>query len=51
MKKRLMKLYLEYVNDYLTVQAIADSYDMEASDMLALLEMGKKYHELNLKQQ
>lgn len=44
MKDILMLFYLDYVNKYLTVDYMADSYGLSYDDTIMLIEMGKKYH-------
>jgi hypothetical protein len=44
-KEVLQQLHLEYFNDYVTVQKIADDYNIEKDTMITLLEMGAMFHE------
>jgi len=43
MKKKLISIYLEYLNDFLTVSRMAEYYGLSVEDMSTLIEMGKKY--------
>jgi len=43
----LEKLYIEFVNDYLTVAKIAEHKQMQEDHMRLLLKLGKMYHEDN----
>jgi len=45
MKEKLIELYLEWFNDFLTIQKMADWHGIEVEDMQILIELGKKYHE------
>ena len=45
LKQQLINLYLELLNDFLTVSRIAEYYGLTTEDMRTLIEMGKKYHE------
>jgi len=45
LKQQLINLYLEWLNDFITVSGIADYYGLTTEDMQVLIEMGKKYHE------
>ena len=41
MKELLIKFYLDYLNDWLTVEAYASYNQLSASDTLALLTIGR----------
>lgn len=41
----LRELYLEYYNNYLTVQKLAEHNLMTVEDMRRLVDLGKKLHE------
>lgn len=43
-KKSVIDFYLEYVNNFLTTQRMADYYDMPLEDCEYLIELGRKYH-------
>jgi predicted Ser/Thr protein kinase len=43
-QKTKAEKYLEYVNDWLTIDAISDNYDMKIEDMKHLLNDGKIEH-------
>ena len=40
----LQKVYLEWVNDYLTTEHMAEHYGLELGDMSKLVLIGKKIH-------
>lgn len=44
MKQRLIEFYLDWFNNFLTVQAMADHYGMELEDCKCLIELGRKHH-------
>lgn len=48
MKQALINFYLEFVNDFITVQRMAEYYGIDGKDAEALIEMGRKYHEENV---
>lgn len=48
MKKQLIEFYTDWVNHFLTVERLADYYDIEVDDALELISIGKKYHEQNV---
>ncbi len=50
MKKQLIDLYLDWVNNWLTTGRMSDHYGVEPLEMEQLIEMGRKYHEENVKQ-
>lgn len=41
----LQKVYLEWVNDYLTTQQMAEHYGLEYDDMKALVDTGMRIHD------
>jgi hypothetical protein len=41
-RQALIALYLEYRNDFLSVERFAEFHEMEADDMHPLLEVGNK---------
>lgn len=45
MKKQLIQFYLDFVNDFLTIQYFADYYNITVSEAETLIKIGKKYHE------
>lgn len=45
LQKRLRELYLEYVNDHLTVSHIAEYYGLDPVDMDQLIHIGRKLHQ------
>jgi len=40
----LMKVYLEYVNDFLTLNCMAEHYGVSFPAMKAMVDEGKKFH-------
>lgn len=45
MNKILREFYLDYVNNYLTVEKIAEHNGIGTDHAIKLIEMGKEYHE------
>jgi len=45
MNNYLADLYLEYWNDYLTVDTFAEHKQLKRLDALMLINMGREYHE------
>jgi len=45
MKEQLAKFYLQYLNDFLTVEKFAAYHGMSEQDATKLVEMGRKFHE------
>jgi hypothetical protein len=43
MKKQLIEMYLDYVNNFLTVQAWAENHGIEEDDAHKIIEIGRKY--------
>ena len=43
MKKQLIEMYLDYVNNFLTVQAWAEHHGIEEDDAHKIIEIGRKY--------
>lgn len=41
----LRELYLDFVNNYLTVEKMAEHHEMSVPDMVKLLVIGKTMHE------
>lgn len=44
-ESKLELMYLDYVNNFLTVGAFADYYDLSINGASAIIESGKKIHE------
>lgn len=40
----LIKIYLDYVNNYLTIERMAEDYGASESQMQYMISMGKYYH-------
>mgnify|MGYP003626023702 FL=1 len=45
MKTQLLTMYLDWVNNWLTVDAFSDHYELDHRDAISLIDMGRKYHE------
>jgi hypothetical protein len=41
----LRELYLDYTNDYLTIQKFAEHHQIEVDDARRLMNIGEKLHE------
>ena len=48
MKQHLIDLYLDYVNNYLTVSTFSEHKWLDSDDAMTLIDMGRKYHEENV---
>ena len=44
MREYLKTLYLDYVNNFITVQAFADYYDFDLDEAHDIINKGRKYH-------
>jgi hypothetical protein len=44
-KNSLIRFYLEYVNNFLTIERMAEYYEMPKEDCRYIIELGKKYNE------
>lgn len=44
-KNSLIRFYLEYVNNFLTIARMAEYYEMPKEDCKYLISLGKKYNE------
>lgn len=42
----LIKMYLDYVNKFVTVERFAEWHGLEYEDALVIIDMGRKYHEM-----
>jgi len=43
-KKTNEEIYLEWLNDYLTVKCMADNYNMSAKKLEAIIDKGRNEH-------
>lgn len=43
--KQLLELYLDYVNNFLTVARFAEYYNLTEKEALQVIEIGKACHE------
>ena len=48
MKEKVIEFYLDWANNYLTHNYMANSYGMEERDCTTLINMGRYYHEQNV---
>ena len=48
-KESLKALYLDYFNNYLTIELFAEHNGLNYYEAFELLRIGKKYHELAVK--
>jgi hypothetical protein len=44
-RKTITEFYLDWVNNYMTIAKIAEDYGMRQSDVIVLINMGRRYHE------
>lgn len=44
-KITLADLFLDYFNNYLTVEKFAEHNELDVDDAKAIIELGRKYHE------
>lgn len=44
MKTKIIKMYLDYVNNFLTVAAFEDHYNLDFKKALRVLKIGKRLH-------
>jgi hypothetical protein len=45
MKKELIKFYLTWVNDYLTISKMAEDYNLHEYQVIELINIGRMLHE------
>ena len=45
MKEQLANFYLQYLNDFLTIEKFAAHHGMSEQDAAELLNLGRKFHE------
>jgi len=43
--EKVIEMYLNYVNKFLTVEKFAEWYGLEEEDANIIIDMGRKYHE------
>ena len=43
-KKSIHNFYLDYVNNFITVEKMADYYEMSIEDCRYLIDLGRKIH-------
>lgn len=48
MAKQLQEFYLDWVNNYLTVDTIAEHHEITVADAALLINLGRSYHEAGL---
>ena len=44
MRERLEELYLDYVNNWLTLDALSEHHDVPVDTLSILLELGKEFY-------
>lgn len=44
-KQSLINFYLEYTNNWLTIERMSEHFEMPYDDCSYLVELGRKYHE------
>ena len=42
--QKLIKMYLKYLNDFLTVERFAEWHGLDIEDARTIIDMGRKYH-------
>lgn len=45
MTQQLRKLYLDWFNNWLTIDAFCEHHGIHRDDAITLIELGRKYHE------
>ena len=45
MAKQLQEFYLDWVNNYITLEKIAEYNELTAEDTATLINLGRSYHE------
>jgi hypothetical protein len=45
MAKQLQEFYLDWVNNYLTIETMADHNELTLEDTATLINLGRSYHE------
>lgn len=45
MTTQLRNLYLDWFNNWLTIDAFCDHHGIHRADAITLIELGRKYHE------
>jgi hypothetical protein len=48
MKQKLIEIYLDWVNNFLTVARFSEYYGFTEDESKVLIELGKKYHEIQV---
>lgn len=48
MRQKLIDFYLDYVNNYISVDLIAEHNAITVTDANRLINIGRKYHEQNV---
>lgn len=49
MRESLKEMYLDWVNNYLTVEAFAEAKGLSIHDAKLLIQLGDKYSEIDVK--
>ena len=45
MAKQLQEFYLDWINNYITLEKIAEHNELTAEDTATLINLGRSYHE------
>lgn len=48
MTTQLRNLYLDWFNNWLTIDAFCDHHGIHRADAITLIELGRKYHEAHV---
>lgn len=43
----LIEFYLDYLNNFLTIERFSEYHDIAISDCTILVALGRKYHQIN----
>lgn len=49
MKQKIVAFYLDWVNNFISSDRLAEHYDITSEEADFLIRMGKKYHEESVK--
>jgi len=44
-RQYLINIYLDYINNWLTIEKFSEFHELSIDDAKIILDMGKKYHE------
>ena len=43
--KEIIKMYLDYVNNFISTERFAEYYEVDEEDAIAIINIGRKYRE------